>query len=132
MLLPLLLLLAAVPASDAGQGPGGAPPTDATRLPFTPDTVRQVVLAAQPRIQACYEDRMVANRRSPQGTLRTSWVIGPSGLVKRARVDWKASTLKDRPLHDCVVGVLSAMVFPPPPDGKDHPVEFPFNLQAQH
>ena len=26
--------------------------------------------------------------------------------------------------------VLSTMVFPKPPDGKDHPIEFPFNLKA--
>ena len=117
----------AAPADDGGALPG----PELRRLPFTPDTVKQVVLAMQPRIQSCYEDRMVLNRRPPQGRLRTSFVITPSGQVKRAQVSWKASSLKDRPLHDCVVGVLSAMTFPPPPDGKDHPVEFPFNLKPQ-
>ena len=125
----LLPLLALVLAADADGGAPAAP--DVRRLPFSPDTVRQVVLAMQPRIQACYEDRMELHRRPPQGTLRTSFVIGPSGMVRRAQVSWKGSSLKDRPLHDCVVAVLSAMEFPPPPDGKDHPVEFPFNLKPQ-
>ena len=28
--------------------------------------------------------------------------------------------------------VLSTLTFPQPPDGKDHPVEYPFNLKAVH
>jgi hypothetical protein len=107
-------------------------PADVANLPFTPDTVREIVQAGQPRIQACYEEHLALNRRSPQGTLKTSWVITPAGRVKSARVTGKTSTLRDRQLRDCVVAALSAMVFPRPPDGKDHPVEFPFNLKVQH
>ena len=44
----------------------------------------------------------------------------------------KGTTLKDPELHDCVVTVLSSMIFPKPPDGKDHPIEYPFNLKAVH
>jgi hypothetical protein len=130
MTFPALLALLVAAEAQAADG-GQALHSEVSRLPFTPDSVKQVVVGVQPRIQACYEDRLAMNRRAPQGTLRTHWVITPGGLVKGARVSWQASTLKDRPLHDCVVAVLSTMEFPRPPDGKDHPVDFPFNLKAQ-
>jgi hypothetical protein len=106
---------------------------DIARMPFTPDSIRQVVLSYQPQIQGCYEESM-ANKGSKklEGTLKTSWVITPDGLVKGAAVKKKESSLKDARLHDCVVAVLSSMAFPKPPDGKDHPIDFPFNLKAVH
>jgi hypothetical protein len=50
--------------------------------------------------------------------------------VKDAKVLKKGTTLKDKGLHDCVVSVLMSMSFPKPPDGKDQPIEYPFNLKA--
>ncbi|MCC6337759.1 MAG: AgmX/PglI C-terminal domain-containing protein [Myxococcales bacterium] len=106
---------------------------DISKLPFTPDSIKQVVLSYQPQIQGCYEESM-ANKGSKkvEGSLKTAWVITGEGVVKKAAVKKKESTLKDSKLHDCVVAVLSTMAFPKPPDGKDHPIEFPFNLKAVH
>jgi hypothetical protein len=101
-------------------------------MPFTPDSIKQVVMAYQPKIQGCYEDHIADKKKAPEGKLKTSFVITPDGLVKSAKVDKKGSTLKDPALHDCVVAVLSTMAFPKPPDSKDHPIEFPFNLKAVH
>ena len=118
---------------DAINQPEKTDGPDISKLPFTPDSIKQVVLSYQPQIQGCYEESM-ANKGSKkvEGTLKTAWVITGEGMVKSATVKKKDSTLKDAKLHDCVVAVLSTMAFPRPPDGKDHPIEFPFNLKAVH
>jgi len=59
----------------------------------------------------------------------THFVITPSGSVTGAQVEKRGTTLKDKDLHTCVVGVLGKLRFPKPPDGKNHPVEYPFNLK---
>ncbi|AEI67322.1 AgmX/PglI C-terminal domain-containing protein [Corallococcus macrosporus] len=103
---------------------------DVERLPFTPDSIRQVVQHHQRRIQECYEDHMAEKDATVQGRLMTTFTIDANGLVKDAKVVRKSSTLKDPNLHDCVEAVLSSMTFPKPPDGADHPIEYPFNLKA--
>lgn len=117
----------------AGQEQSDGP--DVSKLPFTPDSIKQVVLHYQPKIQGCYEDHLSmkgGQKKAPEGQVKTSFVITPDGIVKNAKVDKKGSSLKDPQLHDCVVAVLSTMTFPKPPDGKDRPIEFPFNLKAVH
>jgi hypothetical protein len=101
-----------------------------SKMPFTPDSIRQVVLSYQPQIQTCYEETLAGKDKAVEGVLRTSFVVTGDGLVALARVDKKTSTLKDGRLHDCVVAVLSTMQFPEPPDNNEHPIEFPFNLKA--
>lgn len=119
-------------ASDGGTSANVVNGIDLSRLPFTPDSIKQVVLSYQPQIQACYEETLAAKDKAVEGTLKTAFSITGDGLVALAKVDKKASSLKDGRLHDCVVAVLSTMQFPAPPDGKDHPIEFPFNLKAVH
>ncbi|HVP63023.1 MAG TPA: AgmX/PglI C-terminal domain-containing protein [Myxococcaceae bacterium] len=138
MLLPLLMVLAAVPAPpDAGTGAtstvGPATPARGSgpeKLPFTPDTLREVVRAKQPEIERCWEQTLASTDKPVDGTLQTHFVITPEGTVRQAKVVKKGTTLKNEALHRCVETVLSTMVFPRPPDGKDHPVEYPFNLKA--
>lgn len=115
---------------DVAAGEKASDGPDVSKLPFTPDSIKQVVLTYQPKIQGCYEDHIANKKKAPEGTLKTTFVITPEGLVKSAKVDRKASSLKDSGLHDCVVAVLSTMAFPKPPDSKDHPIEFPFNLKV--
>ncbi|MEW6430454.1 MAG: AgmX/PglI C-terminal domain-containing protein [Myxococcota bacterium] len=104
---------------------------DVSRLPFTPDSIKQVVTSYQPQIQGCYEEHLASKgNKKVEGSLKTKWIITGDGFVKGAQVNKKQSSVKDGRLHDCVVAVLSTMVFPKPPDGKDHPIEFPFNLKA--
>ncbi|MBU8894727.1 hypothetical protein DRW03_09395 [Corallococcus sp. H22C18031201] len=103
---------------------------DVGALPFTPDSIQQVILHHKVRIQECYEDHLVEKGKKVEGKLMTSFTITPDGLVKDAKVVKKASTLKDAGLNDCVVAVLMSMSFPKPTDGRDHPIEYPFNLKA--
>jgi hypothetical protein len=105
---------------------------DLSKLPFTADSIKQVVLSYQPQIQACYEETLASKDKAVEGTLKTAFAITGDGLVTGAKIDKKGSSLKDARLHDCVVAVLSTMQFPAPPDGKNVPIEFPFNLKAIH
>ena len=147
MLVPLLVVLAAAPAApDAGTPAApepGAPAAGAAvgpatpargsspeKLPFTPDTIKEIVRAKQPDIERCWEQTLAATDKPVDGKLQTHFVITPVGSVKQAKVVKKGTTLKDPALHKCVTTVLSTMLFPRPPDGKDHPVEYPFNLKA--
>ena len=101
---------------------------DLSKLPFTPDSIKQVVLSYQPRVQGCHEEAMVG-AKPITGVVKVAFTISPEGYVKSAKVDKRASSIKDEHLHDCLASVVSAMSFPKPPDGKDHPIEFPFNLK---
>ncbi len=101
---------------------------DLSKLPFTPDSIKQVVLSYQPRVQGCHEEAMAA-AKPIAGQVKVAFTITPEGFVKNAKVDKKGSSIKDEHLHDCLVSVVSVMNFPKPPDGKEHPIEFPFNLK---
>src|SRR5277367_1930381 len=115
----------------APSSPEGTPPKllDVSQMPFTPDSITQVVRAHQPEIQACYEKTLAARNEKLQGRLMTHFVISAAGTVSSAQVMKQGTTLKDKDLQSCVVGVLRQLRFPKPPDAKDHPVEYPFNLQ---
>ena len=146
MLIPLLVVLAAAPdagaAAAAPPEPGAGTPAAAVgpatpargsnpeKLPFTPDTIKDIVRAKQPEIERCWEQTLAGTDKPVDGKLQTHFVITPVGSVKQAKVVKKGTTLKDPVLHRCVETVLSTMFFPKPPDGKDHPVEYPFNLKA--
>jgi len=155
MLLPLVVMLSLAadpPASndtmkdllkDAAQSgsmetaDGGAAKPDGpdiSKMPFTQESILKVVMYNQPKIQGCYEESLaeIKKKKVPEGTLKTSWRIDADGFVKKARIDKRHSTLKSAQLHECVIAVLSTMQFPKPPDGKEHPIEFPFNLKAVH
>ncbi len=117
---------------DAGV-PGLQNGLDISRMRFGADSVKQIVKSYQPQIQGCYEEMLATlkpKQKAPEGGLKTHFIITGEGLVKGAKVDKKGSSLKDGRVHDCVVAVLSTMTFPKPPDGKDQPIEFPFNLKA--
>jgi hypothetical protein len=142
VLVPLLALaLAAAPDAGVSAEPGSesavAPATPQRgstpeQLPFTPDTLRQIVRAKQPDIERCWEQTLAGQPQAVEGRLQTHFVITPAGTVKGAQVVKKGTTIKNPELHRCVVTVLSTLVFPKPPDSKDHPVDYPFNLKAQH
>ena len=110
---------------------GGAEETlDVSKMPLTPDSIRQVIAFHQPKIQACYEELLASRKKPVEGKILTAWTITAEGLVSKPRVLKKGSTLKNSRLNDCVVAVLASMEFPRPKDGRPQPVEYPFNLKA--
>jgi hypothetical protein len=116
----------AAPAKPAPKNDG----LDVSKLPFTPDSIRIVMEHHMPRIRECYEDTMVEKDKKVEGLLRTTFTITADGTVRSAKIDKHGSTLKDAGLNDCVVAVLSSMDFPKPPEGREVPIEYPFNLKA--
>lgn len=120
---------AASPSADGGVAEG--PRLDVEKLPFTPDSIRQVVAFHMPKVQACYEEMLAGKTKALEGKLNTRWTITADGLVKGAAIRKKGTTIKDGKLHDCVLAVVSSMEFPKPADGKSHPIDFPFNLKAE-
>ncbi|MHB8874076.1 MAG: AgmX/PglI C-terminal domain-containing protein [Myxococcaceae bacterium] len=120
-------------ATDTGRGgldPNVKPPPDVTKMPFSQESIKAVIAYHQPQIQACYEETLASREKVMEGKLATRFTITGEGMVKDAKIEKKGTTLKEPKLHECVVAVLSTMTFPKPVDGRDHPIEFPFNLKA--
>jgi len=118
------------PAKAAAAAAEEKPAPDVENMTFSQGSVKQVIDYHLPKIQACYNEMLAGMDKAKEGMLKTSWQITAEGLVSKAKVERKGTTLKDPRLHECVVTVLSAMTFPKPADGKVHPIEYPFNLKA--
>ena len=104
---------------------------DIARMPFTPDSIREVMQYHSQYIQECYEEILATKGSKVQeGRLQTSFTITPEGTVRGAKVVKLGTTLKSARLHECVVNVLASITFPAPPDKRDYPIEYPFNLKA--
>jgi|GEM_PF-301334 len=119
---------AGLPPPPPPERPSGYPDID--NLPFTPTSIQTVVGFWSPKIQGCYEETLAGKEKALEGKLMTSFVIMPNGLVKKQAVVKKGTTVKEPKLFECVLAVIGTMQFPRPADGKDHPIEYPFNLKA--
>jgi hypothetical protein len=107
------------------------PALDVSKMPFGPVSVKRVVEHNLDQVQACYESTLAGRDKTVEGKLNTQWVITTEGLVKDAKIVREGTTLKDGKLHECVLGVISAMTFPVPKDKREHPIKYPFNLKAE-
>lgn len=123
---------AAAPAQEKKRAePARPPPPDISRMPFTPDSIREVMQYHARDVQECYEELLAAKgSKVEEGRIMTTFTISPDGFVRDAKVSRSGTTIKDSRLHECVVSVLSGINFPPPPDGREYPIEYPFNLKA--
>ncbi|MFN0062805.1 MAG: AgmX/PglI C-terminal domain-containing protein [Myxococcaceae bacterium] len=119
-----------VSVADGGTAPLTKVPLAVDKMLFSPGAIRKVIGHHQDEIQACYESTLAEKEKVLEGKLMTSFVITPEGMVKKATVKKGGTSLKDPKLHECVVGVLSSLTFPKPPDKRDHPVMYPFNLKT--
>jgi hypothetical protein len=118
-------------AADAKEAKEAKPGPDISKMPFTPESITQVVAAYQDRVQGCYEETLAAKgKKVVEGKLQAHWVITAEGMVKGAKIIKKGTTISDAKLNDCVVAVLSSMEFPKPPKNQDQPIDFPFKLKA--
>jgi hypothetical protein len=106
-------------------------PPNVSQMPFTPDSIREVMQYHSRDIQDCYEEMLATKgKKVEEGRLLTTFTITPDGFVRNAKVSKAGTTLKDPRLHECVVSVLSGINFPQPPDRREYPIEYPFNLKA--
>lgn len=122
---------ASAPAQEKKAAPVRPPPPDVTRLPFTPDSIREVMQYHSRDVQECYEELLATKgNKVEEGRIMTTFTISPDGFVRNAKVAKSGTTIKDARLHECVVNVLSGINFPQTPDGREYPIEYPFNLKA--
>lgn len=119
------------PASGKKAAPKRPAAPDIAHMPFTPDSVREVMQYYAHDIQECYEEILATKgSKVEEGKLLTTFVITPEGTVRNAKVAKAGTTLKNKRLNECVVNVLLGMTFPAPPDKREYPIEYPFNLKA--
>ncbi|PTL85850.1 AgmX/PglI C-terminal domain-containing protein [Vitiosangium sp. GDMCC 1.1324] len=123
---------AAAPAQEKKKAEPARPqPPDVSRMPFTPDSIRTVMEYYSRDIQECYEEILATKgSKVEEGRILTTFTISPEGFVRNAKVAKAGTTLKNPRLNECVVNVLSSITFPQPPDGREYPIEYPFNLKA--
>jgi hypothetical protein len=123
---------AAAPAQEKKKAePVRPPPPDVSRMPFTPDSIREVMQYHTRDIQDCYEELLATKgSKVEEGRIMTTFTITPDGFVRNAKVSKTGTTLKNARLNECVVNVLSGITFPQPPDRSEYPIEYPFNLKA--
>ena len=64
----------------------------------------------------------------PKGSVMMAFAITPEGKVLQARV--VKSTLSQKTTEDCLVDVVSNIVFPKPRDKREIGVQYTFNFQG--
>jgi hypothetical protein len=106
--------------------PAARAPTPAGSGPDSP-ALSRVVAQSSPAFQFCIEQQLKKNPRFRGGKILLLATIGPSGIVKQARVDRKDIDSSD--LGDCLKSRARRLVFPAF-TGDDVEVQIPLVLTA--
>jgi hypothetical protein len=101
-------------------------PTPSGAGPDSP-ALSRVVSQSSPAFQFCIEQQLKKNPRFRGGKINLMATVGPSGVVKQARVDRKDIDSSD--LGDCLKSKARRLVFPPF-SGDDVEVQIPLVLTA--
>lgn len=104
--------------------PSGLVPTTTGSLSAA--AIRSVVRAHMPKVRRCYQAALVTDP-TLAGDLKVRFTIDPTGTPDAVRIT--DGTITDKALRSCVVGVFSAMSFPPPTGGSVT-VSYPVVLSA--
>ena len=67
------------PGRHPGVGHSGEADSGPEKLPFTPDTIREMVRAKQPQIERCWEQTLATQDKPVDGKLQTHFIITPEG-----------------------------------------------------
>ena len=121
------------PQADGGAVPAKKPGPDVSKMPFTPYSIQEVVKFHLPEIQKCYEGVVleIGGKHPPEGRVLANFTILANGLTSKVKVDHKKSTLKNDRMQDCVTDAVRTWEFPKPTDGREHPIEYPFDLKIE-
>lgn len=119
----------AVPTSLEGAAPE-KPGLDVSRMPFDPESIRQVVKFHMPEIQGCYEKVLSDSGKRLEGRVMVGFTIDLNGNVTELKPLPKKSTVKDDRVVDCVLLTARRFAFPKPPDNRIYPIEYPFDLKV--
>lgn len=104
---------APAPAGPSRTNEGRATPRKYGRL--APVVIQRVVRASFTDVRRCYEAGLARDPRL-QGSVSTQFVIELDGSVSRAEVE-AGTTMPDKSVASCVVGVFGRLRLPRPEDG---------------
>lgn len=90
------------------------------------DDVESLVRPKISDLNACYKDEQQQNPKA-FGKVLMSFTIQKDGRTSDVRL--LASTLKSPNMEGCLVGKIEAWQFPPPRDGQEIKVRYPFSFQ---
>jgi RNA polymerase sigma-70 factor (ECF subfamily) len=112
-------------AAHPGVAPTVPPP------PIDADYVRNQIKDLLPLVQECFENALVTHPNLEGRILVSFSIVGdPSvgGLVADSHVVDDKSTIQDPGVRECIQETMYAARFPPPPEGGEVKVEYPFVL----
>jgi hypothetical protein len=109
-----LLALGACGGAEAVAPPPAAPPAQAAATPEEYQAVQSFMSRKRPQVVFCYATA-IENREIPEtahGRVTLALAVLPSGSAEGVRVS--DSTLKAKPVEDCIVGLVGKWTFPAP------------------
>jgi len=118
-------------ANGTPAAPAKKPGPDVSKMPFTPYSIQEVVKFHLPEIQKCYDDVVLEiGKSTPEGKVMAVFNVMATGLTDKVKVDRKKTTIKNQRIQDCVTDAIRGWEFPKPTDGREHPIEYPFDLKV--
>lgn len=94
-----------------------------------PEVVKRIIRANFPRFRACYEQGL-KKESTLAGVVSVKFKIDSTGAVESANLDPKGSTMPDKQVQGCVLGVYRTLSFPEPDSGSVD-VSYPINFQSE-
>jgi hypothetical protein len=92
------------------------------------EQVRQMIAQRGDGVAKCYQAALHKDRGAA-GRLVVRWMVLGDGRVGGARVE--SSTVQDPVLVGCIVRLVAAWSFPPPPQAKPILIKYPFYFQPR-
>lgn len=123
-LLILAFLFASCTHVESGQ-PQVIPSKQGQTTPEA-DDIESLVRPKVSDFNSCYKEEQQLNPKAA-GKVLLSFTIQKDGRTSDVRL--LASTLKSPNMEGCLVGKIEAWQFPPPRDGQEIKVRYPFSFQ---
>lgn len=96
------------------------------------NSVRMAMRQALPDFKDCYVATFKGEAEYPKGKINLTWEIHENGIVHYAHINEDASTIRNKNLEGCMLGVLQKIQMPPPPTGTIAEVAgYPFVFEGQ-
>lgn len=110
---------------SADEPSSGDAPRQADQPSIPRSEIQRVIREATGQVRYCYE-RALAQEPTLEGTIRVRFVIAPNGSVTSASVT--DSTMGKPDMEECVLQRVRALTFPPPDNGAEVVVNYPFRF----
>ena len=94
------------------------------------EDILKVINRKKTSIRGCYE-KILQTNQSLKGKLMVNFTIQLNGSVKDASIVKGKSSMKDKKVTKCVMGIVKNMIFPKRKKGEPMEINFPFNFQPK-